>query len=607
MNKLSGAFLKQSNEPYVFKQRVIFIKIIISIVAIVFLARLFYLQILQYQLYAKMAQDNYEELSLLPAARGLIFDRKGILLARNRPQVSLLLLPDQAKQIPQTLTKLNLIVPLDKDKLTLNPLHYKNKPIVLKAQLTEEEIARIELHRYRFPGIYLHTYWSREYPLGSNVASLVGYISRINAEERQSTAFPYSVYDHIGKSGVEQYYETDLRGIKGSNQLTTNVRKKVLRTIEHHSPINGHNLYLTIDTTLQKSIQMHMKKHTGAVVAINPTNGEILALVNNPSFDPNHLLQGLYSGYAQKLPTSPSISFYNRALNGYYPPGSIIKPFISFGALESGVLKPSDMIYDTGRFQLSPTGKVYRNIYNIAWGNTNLYKAIAISSDIYFYQLSLKMGVDRIKQVLDKFGYGKLTEIDLPGEGKGFIPSRDWKENLYEENWYLGDTLNLGIGQGFMLATPLQMAVSTCAIAMQGKRWKPHVTLGWQYPNGTVHLTHPQALSPLSGSIKTWKVIQDAMRAVVLEGSAQKAFQNAPYTLGAKTGTAQVFSLKSDQQYDPTVIPENLLDHSLFVVFAPFDKPKIVLAIVLENSRIPAAYLARKILDDYFKVMGDLA
>jgi penicillin-binding protein 2 len=604
MSKLSGAFLKHANEPYLFRQRVRILSGFVILFATLLFGRLLYLQVRHYSFYAQLAQQNYEGVSLLTPARGLIFDRNGRLLADNKPQTSLIVSLEQVKQLPALIQSLQSTLGIKLDILDVPRTYRRFEPIVLKHRLTEEEIARFELNQYRFPGVKLHTHWSRYYPLGKTFASIIGYIGRANEQDRiLNHAMYYSANDKIGKAGIEQFYEAQLRGEKGYRYLEKNVRKRILRTIKQVPPKNGQDLYLTIDAKLQQFVQSSLGKHTGAVVVMDPRNGEILALVNNPSFNPNQLTQSVNVKKPQSQKSDLSnISFYNRAINGTYPPGSIMKPFISMGALNAQLLYPEDTIYDSGRFQLNSAGKIYRNIYHIAWGNTNLRKAIAVSSDIYFYKLSLKLGVKRIAQFLSQFGYGQPTGIDLPGENAGLVPTKEWKEKMFGgEDWYPGDTLNLGIGQGFMLATPLQMAVATSALAMSGQRWIPHIVLGARAATGEVKVMRPTALPPVKGPAITWQFIHDAMQAVVSEGSAHNAFKDVTYSVGAKTGTAQVFSLKPDQAYDPNTIAANLRDHSLFIAFAPLPHPEVALAIVLENSTLPASYVARRILDYYFK------
>lgn len=604
MSLLSNAFLKYTDEKIFFRRRMILIYFILMMLSISLFSRIFYLQVIQHALYVHLAQQNYEDFSWIKPIRGLIFDRNGVLLANNTPQINLVLIPNQVSNIKVLLDTLTKIISLNQKEvhhITTKFLKARKRrtmnSLVVRRNLLEKELAVFELNRYQLPGIKTEIHWSRNYPTGDLLSSVIGYMGRVSPQERylEQNTFYYNNHDLYGKAGVEQYYESQLRGTQGYQQFVKDTSKKTLNNLSTSLPTNGNNLYLTIDVRLQTIVKNALDNQRGSVVVMNPTNGEILALVNNPTFDPPQ------TDLKTKASVRKPISFYNRALRGSYPPGSIVKPFIGLGALKKGIVQPDDKIYDSGQFRLNPTGKVYRNIYNIAWGNTNLHKAISVSSDIYFYQLSLKMGVDRLEETLRSFGYGQLTHIDLPNEGSGLLKTKQWKKETYGEDWYFGDTLNMGIGQGFLLATPLQMAVATSTLCMSGKRYKPHVLLGTQTPGGNIQVSSVQKLPTLHAPLSVWDYIQNAMANVVLEGSAKNAFKDVTYTLGGKTGTAQVYSLKPGELYDPKTVPEHLRDHSLFITFTPVKQPKIVMAIVLENSQIPAAYLARKILDAYFE------
>ncbi len=601
--KRMNAIFKHTNEPYLFHQRTLVLSTFCIGLTVILFSRLVYLQVLHYSFYQQLAQQNYENFALLPSIRGLIFDRNGILLAENKAQHNLVLLQSHRKQLPELVERLNQLLPIERcflNKESKTKSYFD--PIVLKKQLTETEVARFEMQRYRFPGVEVQTNWVRHYPLGKVFSSVIGYMGHMTPEEKFKLSAHNNKRTKVGKAGVEQYYESRLCGQYGYQKLTKNVQQKMFQITTQFSSVTGENLYLTLDAKLQRFVQTSLANRKGSIVVMNPNNGEILALVNHPCFDSNNFSYLLNTKpSSRKNSTIEKHSLYNRALRGHYPPGSILKPFLGLGALQKKLIRPTDSIYDSGRFQLNEQSKVYRNIYNLAWGNTSLYKAITVSSDIFFYQLSLKMGIERIAMVLKQFGYSQLTGIDLPGESAGFIPTRRWKEETFGENWYLGDTLNIGIGQGFVSVTPLQMAVATSILSMSGRHWKPHVLLGAQTPYGHILMEKPKAQQPVEGSPHQWELIKEAMAAVVSEGSAKLPFQNVSYSVGAKTGTAQVFSLKPDQLYDPELIEDNLRDHSLFIAFAPLEKPEIVLAIVLENSKVPAGYVARRILDYYFK------
>lgn len=604
MPKLLKILKHLPTEQRLFRRRVWVIGVILLFLVLVLLARLVYLQVWQYQRYKTMAQQNHIALVALSPRRGLIFDRHGTLLADNKAVYSLVLFPDQVDAISTRIAQLRRIVRLEanieQQIVQQQRLRGRFSPIVLSQQLTEEEVAAFSLNHYHFPGIQVQSRLLRYYPLAAPFAAVVGYVGQVNEQEQHATDFQYGMGDMIGKTGVEHYYEKILRGIQGYQQVEINVSGKRVRVLAQTLPIAGEQLYLTIDAGLQCAAQRALGRQAGAIVALDPRNGEVLALVSSPTFDPNIWMGQLSTRDYQKLKNNKGQPLYNRAVRGHYPPASIVKPFLGVGALKANVIRSTDTIHDTGQFQIMPEGRIYRNIYQIAWGETDLRKAIAVSSDIYFYQLSLKMGVDRIAESLGIFGYGKPTAIDLSGEASGLLPTRYWKRRTYGEAWYLGDTVNLGIGQGFMLVTPLQMAVATGTLAMSGQRWQPHVLLGTQSTTRNFIAAPATALPKVVMQPRIWHFIHHAMQAVVKQGSAQFAFAGAPYTLAAKTGTAQVFSLKPNQHYDADQLTAQLRDHSLFIAFAPLDKPEIALAVVIENSLIPASRVARRVLDYYF-------
>lgn len=606
MLKPINTFKNTHQEHKLFKRRAIAILIGISILTLLLIGRLIYLQVFQHKLYTTLARQN--QLSLVPIEpnRGLIYDRNGVLLAENKPIFNLVITPDLIKNIDATIQQLGSFIKIDAEDLKQfkrqRRLHHRFEPVPIRLKLNEEEVAKFSIERYRFPGVAIQAQMIRFYPQGSSFAAIVGYMGRINEKELQSVdPVNYSASNFIGKTGVEKYYEAQLHGTVGYQQVETNVHGQIIRILKQTRPIAGRSIYLTIDSNLQKLAQQALGNQKGAIVALDPRNGEVLAFVSNPTFDPNLFVSGIRQHDYEILQNEPGDPLYNRALRGTYHPGSTIKPFISTGALLENVVTPTFTIHDTGEFQINGKGRIYHNFRRHAYGDVNLLKALTVSSDIYFYNLSLRMGINRIYTSLKRFGFGSPTGIDLPDEGSGILPNPQWKEKTYNTPWYGGDTLNCGIGQGFLLVTPIQLAFAVSALAEWGERWKPHVVLSWRKSDGTIHFTKPQRLKSINLPPDILSFIRTAMQHVVNApgGTAERFFPGVPYTLAGKTGTAQVYSLKNDERYDTKTVAAKLRDNSLFIAFAPVEKPSIALAIVIQNSVTPAPQIARKLLDYY--------
>lgn len=606
MLKTINTFKNTQQEHKLFKRRAIAILMGISVLSILLLGRLVYLQVFQHKLYTTLARQNQLGLVSIEANRGLIYDRNGVLLAENKPIFNLVITPDLVKNIDATIRQLGSFIKIDAEDLRQfnrqRRLHHRFEPVPLRLKLNEEEVAKFSLERYRFPGVAIQAQMIRYYPQGAPFAAIVGYMGRINEKELQSVdPVNYSASNFIGKTGVEKYYEAQLHGTVGYQQVETNVHGQIVRILKQTRPIAGRSITLTIDSSLQKLAQQVLGSQKGAIVALDPRNGEVLAFVSNPTFDPNLFVSGIRQHDYEVLQKEPGNPLYNRALRGTYHPGSTIKPFISTGALLENVVTPTYTIHDTGEFQINGRGRIYHNFRRHAYGDVNLLKALTVSSDIYFYNLSLRMGINKIYASLKRFGFGSPTDIDLPDEGRGVLPSPQWKEKSYNTPWYGGDTLNCGIGQGFLLVTPIQLAFAVSTLAEWGERWKPHVVLSWRKNDGSVSFTKPQPLEPVNLPQDILSFIRTAMQHVVNApgGTAERFFPGVPYTLAGKTGTAQVYSLKNDERYDTKTIAAKLRDNSLFIAFAPVENPSIALAIVIQNSVTPAPQIARKLLDYY--------
>ena len=576
-------------------------------------SRLAYLQILDYQHYSTLSQDNRLRLQAIPPSRGLIYDRHGILLAENRPSYRLVLIPEQVNGLQATLRALGQLVRLrPTDMERFQALLEQSPPfqeIPLKFELTEDEVARFAVNRQRFPGVEVKARLTRFYPQGETAVHALGYVGRINERElRQADPAQYQPSSHIGKTGIERYYEALLHGTAGLEHQETNALGRVIRTLSRNPPTPGEDLYLTLDIELQRVAEHALGEHSGAVVAMDPRNGEIIALVSNPTYDPNLFVNGIALEDYKHLQRSRDKPLFNRSLRGQYPPGSTIKPFVGLAGLETGAREAQDTIYCPGHFSLP--GSEYRWNDWKHWGHgwMNFEQAVAQSCDVYFYKLAHDLGIDSIHESLARFGFGQPTGIDLKGELPGLLPSRQWKRRVKGEPWYPGETVITGIGQGFVLTTPLQLAYATALLANRGQPIVPHLARAAQ-ASGQSKLTllplprRPRRPPTLKVSAH-WDQVEHAMVAAVngRRGTATRVGKGAEYLIAGKTGTAQVFGLKhtKEERDEEDVLAEHLQDHALFVAFAPADEPDIALAVVVENGGSGSAVagpIARRVLD----------
>lgn len=577
------------------------------------ISRLGYLQILSYQHYITLSQNNRLRLQALPPPRGLIYDRNGILLAENRPSFRLVLVPEQVKDLRATLNGLTRLVelrPTDverfQDLLEQSPAFQE---IPLKFDLTELEVARFAVNRQNFPGVDVKAHLARYYPQGETAAHAVGYVGRINERElSQADPAQYQPSSYIGKTGIERYYEDLLHGTAGLEHQETNALGRVIRTVSHSAPIPGRDLYLTLDLHLQRVAENALGKHSGAVVAIDPRNGEILAFASKPTYDPNLFVNGIGLEDYKNLQINRDQPLFNRSLRGQYPPGSTIKPFIGLAGIEMGVRQAKDTIFCPGHFSLPGSDYRWNDWKRWGHGRVNLKQSIAQSCDVYFYALAYDLGIDAIHDSLGLFGFGQPTGIDLEGERPGLLPSKQWKRRAKGKPWYQGETVITGIGQGFLLATPLQLAYATALLANRGQPIVPHLSRAFRAP-GQNNLTSSPLPRPPSAAItlKTpehWNQIKEAMVAVIngRHGTARRVGEGADYVIAGKTGTAQVFSLdhSAEDSDRDTTLAEHLRDHALFIAFAPANDPRIALAVIVENGGSGGAVagpIARAVMD----------
>lgn len=581
------------------------------ILSLILILRLAYLQISEFKRYQTLSLKN--QMSIIPIAppRGVILDRNGVLLAENIPVYVLEIIPEHVKNMKETLAKLRELLPsiTDDDIETFNRARAQNRsfvPIPIKLKLNQEEVATFAINQYHFKGVSIKARLMRHYPLGEMTAHALGYVGRINIDElKKVNPTNYRATNFIGKSGIEKYYEDILHGKVGYQMTETDVSGRTLRVINKVNPHSGAKLYLSLDVRLQEAAYNALKDKRGAVVVINSHNGEILAMVSSPSFDPNIFVGGVSTKDYKILSNALQRPLFNRAVRGVYPPASTIKPFVGLAGLDKGFVTPASEIWDHGKFKLPTASHVYRDWKKTGHGAMNFKRAITVSCDTYFYQLGHKMGISNIEDMLVKFGLGQLTHIDLHEEANGIIPSARWKKQNKGVSWYPGDTVITSIGQGFMLATPLQMANATASLGQHGQRFKPHLlTKTVNSDNGEVEEYKPVEEYPVYLKDESnWDIVAEAMHSVLTsnEGTGYRFGRNPPYPVAGKTGTAQVFS---GRQYEKTRyedIPEALRDNSLFIAFTPVEKPDIAIAVVVENDVI-ASTVARKVLDAYYQI-----
>ena len=607
--RLNQSIHQTHDESRLHQFRLSLLMALIILLSLVLVLRLAYLQFSQYKRYATLSFKN--QMSIIPIAppRGIIYDRYGVVLAENIPVYVLEIIPERVKNLPDTLKRLNALLP----SITENDLdnfararhqHRGYMSIPLKLKLTQDEVALFASNQYQFNGVSIKARLMRYYPFSDMTAHLLGYVGRINAQELQQVdTTNYRSTNFIGKSGIEKYYEDLLHGHVGYQQVETDVSGRTVRSLNKQPPISGQTLHLTIDSRLQQVAYEALKKQRGAVVVMSVNNGEILAMNSSPSFDPNLFVNGISNKDYQLLSDTLDRPLYNRAVRGLYPPASTVKPFIALAGLERGVIDQNSRIYDPGWYRLPGITHVYHDWKHTGHGIINVKRAIMVSCDTFFFQLGNKLGISAIEDMLVQFGFGQLTHIDLHEEAPGLVPSPHWKNQSKGLPWYPGDTLITSIGQGFMLASPLQLANATASLSQHGQRFRPHLLLKSITDEGRIHFSKRSEEYPVQlKNNENWSIVTEGMQAVITnnEGTGSRFGRNAPYTLAAKTGTAQVFSLSQDEKKRYLNIPAALHDHSLFIAFAPVENPEIAIAVLVENDAT-ASFVARKVMDAYFE------
>jgi len=600
-------------ESRLITNRAIILLVYAGLLILILFARLLYLQVVAHEHFTTLSEDNRVKLQPIPPNRGLIYDRNGIVLAENLPTYRLEITPEQVQDMDATLNALAEIINISESDRSRFEKLLRRKPgfesVPLLFHLSDEEVARFSVNRYRFPGVDITAGLARHYPQGALGVHALGYVGRI--DERALKTIDTSNYrgtTHIGKIGIEKSYEDLLHGTVGLQQVETTAQGRVLRVLNRIAPVSGRNLYLTLDSRVQDAAERAFGDSAGSAIAIDPNNGDVLAFVSQPTYDPNPFVNGIeYDDYAA-LRDDEKQPLFNRALRGQYPPGSTIKPFMGLAGLELGITSTHSKTYCPGFYMLPGSSRKYRDWKHTGHGTMDLHDAIVQSCDVYFYDLALSLGIDRIHDYLRHFGFGHLTGIDILGELPGLLPSPDWKRQRRDQPWFPGETIITGIGQGFFLITPIQMATAVAALANGGHILQPNIVMAEQESNSDELLPHqPRMVETITiNNQENWDAVIKAMEDVVhsARGTARRIGQDSPYRIAGKTGTAQVYGLKQEEKYDAEAIEEKLRDHALFIAFAPVEKPQIAVVVVVEHGGgggSVAAPIARAIMDAYLQ------
>ena len=607
------AFKNKALESALFARRVYFCVFVIILMVTMLLGNLYFLQVTQYQDYQTRSNDN--RIKVIPSAppRGLIFDRNGVLLAENQPEFSLEIIPEQVPNLKQTMLELTELLGLDEQNIPrlLDEARHNRKfnPLTLAEQLNEEQVAKFSVNQYRFPGCSIEAYLKRHYPYADVLTHALGYVARINVKDLQQLDKDgklnnYAATHDIGKQGVEKYYEDQLHGQAGYQEVEVNNKGRVLRTLKYQPPVAGQDLYLSIDIKLQKRAYELMAGQKGGIIMMDPRDGSILAFVSTPSYDPNIFVRGVTGKEYSGLLKDPARPLINRISQGGYSPASTVKPLLSVMGLNEGAITPTYRYFGGPTFQIPGTARKFRDWRKGGHGWLDVYRAIEVSADTFFYDMAYRVGIDKIHDYMTRFGFGQYSGLDIEEESKGILPSRDWKQKRHRQPWFQGDTISVGIGQGYWTATLIQLARAHSILTQHGRIITPH--LGMAFGNGDKQQPIvPAEQDPIQVKDDNyWNVALQGMYLVNNgpEGSGRHAFAGTSYKSGGKSGTAQVVGMKENQRYDASKLKAEHRDNALFVTFAPFDNPRVVCALILENAgggSKNAAPLARAMLDSY--------
>jgi penicillin-binding protein 2 len=601
------------NELHNFKIRLIVLGALVLTGFGLLASRFYVLQIVKHNHYHTLAENN--RISIVPVApnRGLITDRNGITIAHNFFVYTLEITPSKVDNFDETITEISKLVEISNNDLKrFNKLKARShafESIPIRTHLNEIEAAKFAANRFRFPGVEIKSRLFRHYPNGKLGVHIAGYIGRINDNDldnlqKADMLSNYKGTDHIGKSGIEQFYENDLHGTTGFQQVEINADGKAVRVLSSTAPVSGNNLTLSIDLKLQDIAEKGFGDRRGALVAIEPQTGEILALVSMPTFDPNLFVGGIDTNNWRLLNESIDKPLINRPLRGVYPPGSTFKPFVALAGLQAGKRKPPFSIRDAGYFMLPNSSHRYRDWKVGGHGFVDMQRAITISCDTFFYGLAVELGIEKLTDFVRHFGFGKRTGIDINGENGGLLPTPEWKQRRFKQPWYMGETVIVGIGQGYTLVTPMQLAYATSVLANKGKAMKPHLVKAiTDVKTSSTKTVQPMVNDNIILDDNNLEIVKQGMIDVTLPGgTAARVGANAGYSIAAKTGTAQVIGIKQNERYDENNIDERHRDHALFIAYAPADNPKIAIAAIVENGGhggSAAGPIVRQVMDYY--------
>ena len=601
-------------EAALFRRRALVAMIGVVLLSLMLLANLYVVQVIHHDDYQTRSNDNRIKVVPVSPPRGMIFDRNGVLLAENRPVFSLEIIPDQVDDLPVMLDELIALLPLDPEEkerfLKEVQRHRRFQPISLAEQLTEEQVAVFSVNQHSYPGASIEAYLKRYYPFADTLTHALGYVARINTTdikklEESGKIANYAATRDIGKLGIERYYEDILHGQSGYQEVEVNNRGRVIRTLRYQPPIAGQDIYLTIDIRLQQKAQQLLMGQRGGLVLLEPATGAVLALVSSPSYDPNLFVRGIRNKEYSALLNDAARPLINRVSQGGYAPASTIKPLMAVMGLNEGAITPYSRFFGGPFFQLPGSSHKFRDWKKWGHGWLDVYRAIEVSADTFFYDLAYRTGIDTINKYMTAFGFGNYSGLDLKEETPGIMPSREWKQLRRHQGWFLGDTISIGIGQGYWTATPIQLARAHAILTQHGRNIVPHLLKSTRTGLG------PQApyREPTNKALEVkndmyWKVAMEGMYLVINgpEGTGRKAFANTRYKAAGKSGTAQVVSIKQDQKYDVKRVKLEHRDNALFVAFAPYENPKAVVSLILENAgggSTNAAPVARALLDTY--------
>ncbi|ALS32430.1 penicillin-binding protein 2 [Pseudoalteromonas translucida KMM 520] len=581
---------------------------ILALIAIL-LSNLYKIQVDDHQNYQTRSNDNRIKVIPIAPNRGLIYDRNGVLLAENKPVYNLEVIPEDVADLPLSLEQVSKIITISEQEKTdfLDDIKHTRrfKSQVLKARLDETEVAKFSVNQHKFPGFSIEARLARYYPFGDTLTHALGYVAKLNRKElnkltQEDQATNYRATHDIGKLGIEKYYEELLHGQVGSQHVEVNNRGRVIRTLSMLPPQPGSDLVLTLDIGLQQIAQHALKDMRGAIVVMDAKDGGVLALYSNPSYDPNLFVHGISSKNYKAL-LNPDRPLINRATQGRYAPASTVKPHMAILALEENIVSESTSMWDPGFFQIPNVEHKWRDWKRWGHGHVDVYKAIEESCDTYFYDAAYRLGITKISNFMSRFGFGELSGIDIHEETTAILPSKEWKENRFKESWWRGDTISVGIGQGYWTATPIQIANATNILVNRGINHPPHLVQVVKKDNDIIQINNEEKPPVILKNPHHWQIALDAMHNTVkkVSGTAHKAFKGTNYDSAGKTGTAQIVSIAQGERYDADALKERQRDNTIYIGFAPYNDPKIVVSVILENNH-GGVQIARQLMDYYF-------